>query len=66
MKMHALKMDTKSILLCATVLLVVACGPAMAQEGAKNEAADQYADLAQKLQNPVAAIIVAQLLGGRE
>ena len=55
--MRAIKMDTKSILLCAIVLLVVARGAAMAQEGAKNEAADQHADLAQKLQNPVAAII---------
>lgn len=55
--MRAMKMDTKSIPACATVLLVVACGPAMAQEGANYDVANQHADLAQKLQNPVAAII---------
>jgi len=61
MKIRVMKMGTKSILLFATVLLVVAWGPAMAQEGAKNEAADQEAELAKKLQNPVASLISVPL-----
>ena len=61
MEIRAMKMGTKSILLLATVLLVVACGPAMAQEGAENEAADQAAELAKKLQNPVASLISVPL-----
>ena len=61
MEIRAMKMGTKSILLLATVLLVVAWGPAMAQEGAKDEAADQAAELAKKLQNPVASLISVPL-----
>ena len=61
MKSRPMKIGTKSILLFATALLVVAWGPAMAQEGAKNEAADQAAELAKKLQNPVASLISVPL-----
>ena len=57
MKIRGMKTGTKRILLFATVLLVVACGPGMAQEGAKNETTDQEAELAKKLQNPVATLI---------